>query len=106
MSDAVPPLENRVPGTLYVLHDPAASGLPLDLRSIAGFRTEMDAFNDPEDEEGRIRPEELPKMLEELRGEMLEAAKALDFERAAEVRARIRALEAGHLGMKTGKAPS
>jgi hypothetical protein len=77
----------------------------MDLRAIAGFRTEMEAYEDP-DEEGAVRPEDLPRMLEELRGEMLEAAKALDFERAAEVRDRIRALEAGHLGIKAARAPA
>ncbi|MEZ4406909.1 MAG: excinuclease ABC subunit UvrB [Polyangiales bacterium] len=38
---------------------------------------------------------ELAAMVESLRGEMLEAAEALDFERAAEIRDRLRELESG-----------
>ena len=41
---------------------------------------------------------ELPGVIEELRREMQQAAKALEFERAAELRDRIRALEAERLG--------
>jgi excinuclease ABC subunit B len=40
---------------------------------------------------------ELPGVIEALRGEMQEAAKALEYERAAELRDRIRALEAERL---------
>jgi excinuclease ABC subunit B len=52
---------------------------------------------------GTERPEpdvpvhELPGVIEALRGEMQEAARALDYERAAELRDRIRALEAERL---------
>ncbi len=74
----------------------------MDLRSIAGFRTELEVYDDPEEE--KISPDQIPKMLEKLKGEMLEAAKALDFEKAAQVRDQIRALEAGHLGVKSNKA--
>jgi excinuclease ABC subunit B len=48
--------------------------------------------------EAAIPAHELPALLEGLRREMAAAAKALDFERAAELRDRIRALEAERLG--------
>jgi len=46
---------------------------------------------------GEVPPHELPRLLEDLRREMTAAARALDFERAAEIRDRIRVLEAEHL---------
>jgi len=48
-------------------------------------------------EEAEIPPHELPALLEDLRREMAEAARALEYERAAELRDRIRALEAERL---------
>jgi excinuclease ABC subunit B len=76
-----------------------------DLRAIAGFKTELAVYQDPEDEDGEpIKKEDLPRILAQLREEMLAAAKDLDFERAAQVRDRIRALEEGHLGIRHGKA--
>ena len=47
--------------------------------------------------EAEIPPHELPEILDGMRREMAEAARALDFERAAELRDRIRALEAERL---------
>jgi excinuclease ABC subunit B len=47
--------------------------------------------------EAAIPAHELPALCEALRREMKEAAKALDFERAAELRDRLRELEAEHL---------
>jgi excinuclease ABC subunit B len=44
-----------------------------------------------------VPPHELPSLVEGLRREMREAAKALEFERAAELRDRIRELEAEQL---------
>ncbi len=41
-----------------------------------------------------VRPEAIPALIEALRREMKAAAKSLEFERAAEVRDRVRALEA------------
>jgi excinuclease ABC subunit B len=46
---------------------------------------------------GMVRPEDVPRVAAELREEMREAAAALDFERAAELRDRLRALESGAL---------
>ena len=42
---------------------------------------------------------ELPELIEALRREMAEASRALEFERAAELRDRIQALEAERLRM-------
>jgi excinuclease ABC subunit B len=50
-----------------------------------------------------LAPEELRGLLRRLRGEMREAAKALEFERAAQLRDRIRELETQELGVDVGK---
>lgn len=50
---------------------------------------------DPED----ISPTELPKLLKSLRKQMVAAAADLHFEKAAELRDRIKSLEAQHLAM-------
>ena len=47
--------------------------------------------------EPEVPAHELPGLIEALRGEMQEAAKALEYERAAELRDRIRELEAERL---------
>ena len=47
--------------------------------------------------EAEIPPHELPVLIDDLRREMAAAAKALEYERAAELRDRIRALEAERL---------
>jgi excinuclease ABC subunit B len=47
--------------------------------------------------EAEIPPHELPGLIEALRAEMAAAARDLDFERAAEVRDRVRALEVERL---------
>jgi excinuclease ABC subunit B len=47
--------------------------------------------------EAEIPPHELPELLAALRREMAEAARALEFERAADLRDRIQALEAERL---------
>jgi excinuclease ABC subunit B len=76
-----------------------------DLRAIAGFKTELSVYEEIEGEDGEpIKKEDLPRMIAELKEEMLEAAKALDFEKAAAVRDRIRALEEGHLGIRHARA--
>jgi excinuclease ABC subunit B len=46
---------------------------------------------------GMVRPEDVPRVAAELREQMKEAAAALDFEHAAELRDRLRALESGML---------
>jgi len=50
-------------------------------------------------EEEAVPPEDIPKTVERLRREMIAAAKKLEFERAAELRDRINALEARELGV-------
>ena len=47
--------------------------------------------------ERSLSPLELTEVISELEREMLEAAEALEFERAAELRDRIRAIEKGEL---------
>ncbi len=77
-----------------------------DLREIAGFRTELAPH--AEDDEETWSAEELKARLPQLKKEMHGAARALDFERAAELRDEIRAIESGELGVvrrpKTAKA--
>ena len=53
-----------------------------------------------EDEVPYVSPEELPRVVRKLRGEMQQAARALEFERAAELRDRVRVLEEHALGVK------
>jgi excinuclease ABC subunit B len=48
-------------------------------------------------------PEEIKEMLEELRSEMLLAAENLEFEKAAQLRDRIKAAEAGLDGTPANK---
>jgi len=52
-----------------------------------------------DDDEARLPPVELGARIAALRKDMREAAKQLDFERAAEIRDRIRALETALLGV-------
>jgi len=66
---------------------------------------EADYLTVPLDEEGeRVDPAQLPLLLDGLRKQMIDAAKDLDFEKAAEVRDRIIALEEKHLGIKSSLA--
>src|SRR2546425_355842 len=57
-----------------------------------------------EDELAALAPAELAKRVAALRQEMREAAKQLEFERAAEIRDRIKALEARALGVAAADA--
>ncbi len=73
-----------------------------DLRQLAGFRTELTVFG----EDGAIEIDgqtydkaELPKVVKDLKKQMMEAAKELDFEAAAELRDRVRAIENADLGI-------
>jgi excinuclease ABC subunit B len=49
---------------------------------------------------GEVPPDEIPRLIRDLEKEMKEAAKRLEFERAAELRDRIKALKEIHLGIK------
>ena len=57
-----------------------------------------------EDELAALAPAELAKRVAALRQEMREAAKQLEFERAAEIRDRIKTLEARALGVASADA--
>jgi excinuclease ABC subunit B len=71
---------------------------PLATVCEADYLTVPLARETPEDEE-RLDPAELAARITGLRRDMREAAKQLDFERAAEIRDRIRALDARLLGV-------
>jgi excinuclease ABC subunit B len=59
----------------------------------------------PADEDQDVPPLELPDRITELRREMMEAAEKLDYERAAELRDRIKKLERRVFGMGAQPAP-
>jgi len=68
----------------------------LDLASAVGGGAEGAAG----DEAQTLAPDELPAKVEELRKEMYEAAAALDFEKAAQLRDRVRELTEAELLFK------
>jgi excinuclease ABC subunit B len=53
-----------------------------------------------ESQEGYIAPAAIPKMVKDLRKQMLAAAKNLEFEKAAELRDRIKKLEEVELKLR------
>jgi excinuclease ABC subunit B len=50
-----------------------------------------------EDRLADVHPSEMPKLIEQLTREMFEAARDLEFEKAAQLRDRIRDIEKKHL---------
>jgi excinuclease ABC subunit B len=73
------------------------------VRTILGSIEERDYYTVPiaaEGEEGYVPVEDIPKLVKKLRKEMLAAAKDLDFEKAAELRDRIRKLAELELALK------
>ncbi|WP_298271652.1 excinuclease ABC subunit UvrB [Geobacter sp.] len=73
------------------------------LRTILESIEERDYLTIPlaaEPREEYLPADKIPKLVKKLRKEMIEAAKKLEFERAAELRNRIRRLEAQELGLK------
>ena len=50
--------------------------------------------------EERYRPEEISRMVQQLKKEMKQAAAQLDFEKAAELRDRIKELQEREIGLK------
>jgi excinuclease ABC subunit B len=77
------------------------------LRTILESIEEQDYYTVPlaaEDEEEYRAVRDIPKLVKSLRKEMLAAAKELDFEKAAELRDRIRKLEEADLRLKGGPA--
>jgi len=64
---------------------------------------EKDYFTIPvaaEEQEEYVSPKEIPGLVRSLRKQMLNAAKELEFERAAELRDRIRKLEEMELALR------
>ncbi len=70
-----------------------------DLRELAGFRTELAAERDEAEVEAVLASSDVPKVVQKLKDEMLKAAKDLDFERAAQIRDRIRILDEAAIGV-------
>jgi excinuclease ABC subunit B len=74
------------------------------IRSILESVEERDCYTPPggvaESGEEYIAPKDIPKLVRKLRKEMLEAAKALDFEVAARLRDRVRKLEGMELALR------
>ncbi|AJE04451.1 excinuclease ABC subunit UvrB [Geobacter pickeringii] len=73
------------------------------LRTILESIEERDYLTIPlaaEPREEYLPAEKIPKLVKKLRKEMLDAAKKLDFEKAAELRDRIKRLETRELGLK------
>ena len=76
------------------------------LRSILESIEEKDYYTVPlaaEEEEEYVAREDIPRLVKSLRKEMLAAAKELEFEKAAELRDRIRKLEEAELRLKGGE---
>jgi len=75
------------------------------MSSILGSIEEKDYYTPPGNvaeagEEYTVAPKDIPKMVKKLRKEMLVAAKQLDFERAAELRDRVKRLEEMELALR------
>ncbi|MEO1335528.1 MAG: helicase-related protein, partial [Myxococcota bacterium] len=73
-----------------------------DLREVAGFKSDAAAAaaGAPLEVDGKtVAEKDIPKLVDGLRKKMMEAAKSLDFESAAELRDQIRTIEAAHLGI-------
>ena len=71
--------------------------------------SEADYFPIPtvqEKEEAYIPPDEIPRIIKTLQREMKEASKRLEFERASEIRDRIRELKEMDIGVKPQKSGS
>ena len=74
------------------------------MRSILESIEEKDYVTQPagvaEAEEEYLAPKEIPKLVKKLRKEMLTAAKELNFEKAVELRDRVKRLEAMELALR------
>jgi len=74
------------------------------MRSILESIEEKDYYTPPgvaeTPEEYGVTPKEIPKLVKRLRKEMLNAAKGLEFEKAAEIRDRIKKLEEMELALR------
>ncbi len=76
-------------------HDITPESIVKDIHELIESVYEADYVTVPADEDlfGEVPPEELPRLVEDLKREMRRAAEAYEFERAAELRDRIRELE-------------
>ncbi len=80
-----------------------------DLRKMAGFRTELAEVGESGDVEvdGVLyTKDQIPKLLKDLKKQMLAAAQDLSFERAADLRDQIRGVEEVQLGLRSGAVNS
>ena len=80
-----------------------------DLRKMAGFRTELSEVGESGDVEvdGVLyTKDQIPKLLKDLKKQMLAAAQDLSFERAADLRDQIRGVEEVQLGLRSGAVNS
>ena len=78
-----------------------------EIRDILGSLYEQDYVTVPiaaEGEEGYVDPEDLPATIAKLKKDMAEAAESLEFERAAEIRDRVKMLETQALAFLDGSA--
>ena len=84
-------------------HDITPQTVQKGLRTILESIEEKDYFTIPlaaEEQEEYVTPSEIPKLVKKLRKEMLAAAKELAFEKAAELRDRIKKLEEMELALR------
>jgi excinuclease ABC subunit B len=81
-----------------------AIGGPLVAIEDADYLEATEPLLDGEDAEGWPEPDEIPGTVDRLKKEMRRAATALEFERAAELRDRIHALERHRLGLSERRA--
>jgi len=85
------------------VHDITPETVKKSVRNILASIYEADYFTVPavsDFKEGYLSLKDIPKMIEKLKKEMKEAASSLEFERAAELRDKIRELEEIELKMK------
>lgn len=88
-----------------VEHDITPETIKKSMGSILGSIEEKDYYTPPggvaeAGEEYAVAPKDIPKTVKKLRKEMLAAAKMLDFERAAELRDRVKKLEELELALR------
>ena len=85
------------------VHDITPETVKKSVRNILASIYEADYFTVPavsDFKEGYLSLKDIPKMIEKLKKEMKEAASSLEFERAAELRDKIRELEEMELKMR------
>ncbi len=86
-------------------HDITPETVTKSMRSILGSIEEKDYYTPPgavseASERYGTAPKDIPKLVKKLRKEMLEAARQLNFERAAELRDRVKSLEEMELALR------